>query len=510
MKGKEVKIGLSIIGLLLCVFGTVLFVRLRNPDPDAAIAAKNAAKHTPESSQPDAKGEDQDAESSKGTPSDELSSKSGPALGFKSAGARYSSRASEQEPEKFAVRDAWPNSTKSAPSAGRYPSGATSPGQEPSGGGRYGRPGETAEDLQFGSTEHQNPSDADAAAADDEMPAAASDSAENGLLAPANVQAGDEPADGYRVGDEPLREEFPSQAAANDPFPSAATPNAATRGLPIAGGGRLEKTAGEMELPPADAADSAPAQDTAAADSSDAAVEAEVQAAARQMRRGYGYGNASSGARPGFSSVSRRSDAFAQPADNPSSDDAAGGVLPADRDTSGDPSLAEDRPGGEGVYFVEANDSFASISKKVYGTEGYFKALHEYNRERYPNPDLIDAGDEIATPEAAVLEQAYPKLCPKRRNLPAEAQEGAMRLASTANSGRRGRTYLVANGDTLFDIAKRELGKANRWREIYDLNQDVLGDDFNYLSPGTELRLPDGGERPDPVADRRSYDRRRR
>jgi nucleoid-associated protein YgaU len=68
------------------------------------------------------------------------------------------------------------------------------------------------------------------------------------------------------------------------------------------------------------------------------------------------------------------------------------------------------------------------------------------------------------------------------------------------NPNRGGRTYTVAEGDTLFDIARYELGKASRWAEIYDLNRDVLGKDFNYLTPGTQLTLPDG-EKPDVMAE---------
>ena len=50
--------------------------------------------------------------------------------------------------------------------------------------------------------------------------------------------------------------------------------------------------------------------------------------------------------------------------------------------------------------------------------------------------------------------------------------------------------YVVAQGDTLFDIARYELGKASRWAEIYDLNRELLGEDFDHLSPGTELAMP--------------------
>ncbi len=52
------------------------------------------------------------------------------------------------------------------------------------------------------------------------------------------------------------------------------------------------------------------------------------------------------------------------------------------------------------------------------------------------------------------------------------------------------RTYTVAQGDSLFSIARRQLGKASRWAEIYDLNRDALGQNFSDLPPGTRLVLP--------------------
>jgi len=56
---------------------------------------------------------------------------------------------------------------------------------------------------------------------------------------------------------------------------------------------------------------------------------------------------------------------------------------------------------------------------------------------------------------------------------------------------RPGRTYTVVAGDTLFNIARHELGRASRWTEIYELNRDKLGRDFNSLKPGMKLALPE-------------------
>jgi nucleoid-associated protein YgaU len=64
------------------------------------------------------------------------------------------------------------------------------------------------------------------------------------------------------------------------------------------------------------------------------------------------------------------------------------------------------------------------------------------------------------------------------------------RSSSLASQRVGGRSYVVEEGDTLFDIARFELGKATRWAELYELNKDVIGEDFNHLRPGTQLLLP--------------------
>jgi nucleoid-associated protein YgaU len=53
------------------------------------------------------------------------------------------------------------------------------------------------------------------------------------------------------------------------------------------------------------------------------------------------------------------------------------------------------------------------------------------------------------------------------------------------------KTYTVDSGDNLSAIAQQELGDANRWREIYDLNKDVIGKNPDLIQPGMELKLPE-------------------
>jgi nucleoid-associated protein YgaU len=158
-------------------------------------------------------------------------------------------------------------------------------------------------------------------------------------------------------------------------------------------------------------------------------------------------------------------------------------------------------PTPDGTYTVEPNDSFWTISQKVYGTGGYFKAVQRHNRKPGSQADGLEIGEKILVPPPELLEQKYPQLCPKRRG-PA-GSGGRMVPASSQGNVRGGRIYVVEEGDTLFDIARFELGKASRWAEIYALNRHQLGTDYNYIAPGTKLVLPDEAmSEPEPITTR--------
>jgi nucleoid-associated protein YgaU len=165
----------------------------------------------------------------------------------------------------------------------------------------------------------------------------------------------------------------------------------------------------------------------------------------------------------------------------------------------------------DGTYDVQPNDSFWTISEKKYKTGAYYKALEELNRGKVLDGRL-KVGQNLLLPEASVLEKKYPNLCPKANHRDVLVQnkyKGNIKETSGKNFGNT-RSYTVAEGDTLFDIARYELGKASRWAEIYELNQDVLGKDFDYLVPGTQLALPeDAPSHPNPIARRPEKENRR-
>lgn len=52
------------------------------------------------------------------------------------------------------------------------------------------------------------------------------------------------------------------------------------------------------------------------------------------------------------------------------------------------------------------------------------------------------------------------------------------------------KTYQVKQGDTLWAIAKLELGDSSKWRALYDKNKAVIGPDYNLIRPGQKLVMP--------------------
>lgn len=56
--------------------------------------------------------------------------------------------------------------------------------------------------------------------------------------------------------------------------------------------------------------------------------------------------------------------------------------------------------------------------------------------------------------------------------------------------GGRNKTYVVKAGDTLPKIARRFLGSATQWRDIYAVNKSKIGPDPDVLKVGTKLVIP--------------------
>jgi nucleoid-associated protein YgaU len=68
--------------------------------------------------------------------------------------------------------------------------------------------------------------------------------------------------------------------------------------------------------------------------------------------------------------------------------------------SSGQSTSAPDASTGQ-TYTVKSGDSLSKIAKQVYGDASKWKLIHEANKAKIPNPDLIHPGDQLTIPPKA-------------------------------------------------------------------------------------------------------------
>lgn len=134
-------------------------------------------------------------------------------------------------------------------------------------------------------------------------------------------------------------------------------------------------------------------------------------------------------------------------------------------------------------YTVKSGDSFATIAEVYYGSQRYADFLVQSNPQ-VSSPNGLRPGMVLkipAKPQSPTASVAVAK--------PAETHA----KEHIAIDGAK--LYLVRANDTFYGIAERELGSSNRWKEIYDLNKERVGNDPKGLHPGMTLRMPEGAKK---------------
>ncbi|MFO0827862.1 MAG: LysM peptidoglycan-binding domain-containing protein [Phycisphaerales bacterium] len=129
---------------------------------------------------------------------------------------------------------------------------------------------------------------------------------------------------------------------------------------------------------------------------------------------------------------------------------------------------------GARTYAIKSGDTFAAIAQREYGRRALGQALADFNGL---NPSKLKVGATIKLPTLATLD-------PSASNAKPETP-----ATQVAQDSPKFKVYKVQQGDTLFRIAQRELGKGDRWKELQSSNAEVLknGDD---LTPGMQIKIP--------------------
>jgi len=152
----------------------------------------------------------------------------------------------------------------------------------------------------------------------------------------------------------------------------------------------------------------------------------------------------------------------------------------------------------EETYVCKPSDTFLSISRQYYQTEKYERALLLFNRNHpratdaiRQDPPVLGDGQAVYIPPLRVLERQYASVIPDHIPLPPPVPPLASSTnGSSAPAGGPGdHLYRVrGNGETLWEIAVRTMGRGERWADIYALNPQL--NPQQAIPGGYTLKLP--------------------
>jgi LysM repeat protein len=141
-------------------------------------------------------------------------------------------------------------------------------------------------------------------------------------------------------------------------------------------------------------------------------------------------------------------------------------------------------------YTIRGGDTLSEIAQRELGTKNRWRELVELNPGLDPAKLLVGTRIRLTAavaPATASAPRPEPKTAPQPKVAAAAGGNTAARPAGSA------RSYTVRSGDTLSQIAQRELGTTSRWRELVELNPGL---DPAKLLVGTTIRLPGGAQQP--------------
>jgi nucleoid-associated protein YgaU len=132
-------------------------------------------------------------------------------------------------------------------------------------------------------------------------------------------------------------------------------------------------------------------------------------------------------------------------------------------------------------YTVQGKETLRSIARTWLKDESRWQEILEYNK-RITDPHHLAKGLTLVFPRSRLEKRAEDEGG-------ASAVQGGFKkdeMKATEVPAGSERKYVVKDGDTLYAIAKRELGSGGRWKEIQKLN----GMSGETLKKGQTLSLP--------------------
>jgi nucleoid-associated protein YgaU len=136
-------------------------------------------------------------------------------------------------------------------------------------------------------------------------------------------------------------------------------------------------------------------------------------------------------------------------------------------------------------YQVKKGDTIKGIAKAWLGDEKLAESLYDQNKARIPDVRHLSAHLTLVFPKSKFAKK--PEIgtagSSGSATMPAGLKKDEVKPTTEPAGDKK---YVVKEGDTLYGIAKRELGKGSRWEEIVTLNHL----DGNMVKKGQTLVMP--------------------
>ena len=138
-------------------------------------------------------------------------------------------------------------------------------------------------------------------------------------------------------------------------------------------------------------------------------------------------------------------------------------------------------------------------------TQAAHRSLAHSFKPSMPSHPRVEVAHTAQQPQPAMdhrIAQAQPGATTDATGAPTDATGAPTDASATPKDAPT--TYTVQKGDSLWDIAQKQLGDGSKWTEIYKANADTIGQNPDLIFSGTELKLP-GADMQHTVADAGQY-----
>lgn len=148
-------------------------------------------------------------------------------------------------------------------------------------------------------------------------------------------------------------------------------------------------------------------------------------------------------------------------------------------------------PAGYVEVKLKGNDSWWTIAERTYGNGQYFRALSRFAEENGIVIEKLGTGTPIQIPDVNKIEQLYADET-RIAHESGTVIKSSWKSMATPEQGS-GRTYVTNGTESLFEIARQQLGQGARYTEILELNRLDLPQHVDATTPlpkNLTLNLP--------------------